>query len=256
MRFRPCIDLHNGKVKQIVGSSLSDTDQNSVVTNFEAEFPSSYYAEMYKNDGLTGGHVIKLGPANDDAAANALRTYPGGLQIGGGITPENAQQWLDYGADKVIVTSYIFENGDISWEKLEKMTNAVGRDRLVLDLSCRKRDGKYLVVIDRWQTFTSLEVSEETLHTLSKYCCEFLVHAVDVEGKQQGVEAELVEQLALWSPIPMTYAGGISSMDDIEVLAQAGQGKLDFTVGSALDIFGGKGVTYQEVVNWQKNNPS
>lgn len=253
MRFRPCIDLHNGKVKQIVGSSLSDTDQHSVVTNFEAEFPSSYYAEMYKSDALTGGHVIKLGPNNEEAAANALKSYPGGLQIGGGITPENAKFWIDCGADKLIVTSYIFENGDISWEKLKEITEVVGKERLVLDLSCRKREGKYLVVIDRWQTFTSLEVSEETLHKLSKYCCEFLVHAVDVEGKQQGIEAELVEQLALWSPIPMTYAGGISSMADLELLAKAGKGKIDFTVGSALDIFGGNGITYQEVVNWQNH---
>lgn len=251
MRFRPCIDLHNGKVKQIVGSSLSDSDKDSVVTNFEAEYPSEYYSEMYKEDGLTGGHVIKLGPGNDEAAAQALKVYPGGLQIGGGITPENARQWLDYGASQVIVTSYIFENGDISWEKLEKITEAVGKENLVLDLSCRKRDGKYLVVIDRWQTFTSLEVSKETLEKLSNYCCEFLVHAVDVEGMQQGIEEELVGQLAEWSPIPMTYAGGISSLEDIEILKKAGKGKLDFTVGSALDIFGGKGLTYREVVDYQ-----
>lgn len=249
MNFRPCIDLHNGKVKQIVGSSLSDSNAESVVTNFEAEFPSSYYARMYQKDGLKGGHVIKLGPGNDEAAAEALRAYPGGLQVGGGITSENAQKWLDYGADKVIVTSCIFQNGDISWEKLEEITEAVGKENLVLDLSCRKRDGKYLVVIDRWQTFTSLEVSAETLEKLADYCCEFLVHAVDVEGMQQGVEVELVEQLAKWSPIPMTYAGGISSMEDIEVLEKAGQGKLDFTVGSALDIFGGTGLAYQNVVD-------
>ena len=251
MRFRPCIDLHNGKVKQIVGSSLSDSDNESVVTNFEAEFPSSYYAKMYKSDELTGGHVIKLGLGNEEAAVDALKAYPGGLQIGGGITPDNAQYWLDCGADKVIVTSYIFTNGELDWYKLKKMTETVGKKNLVLDLSCRMRDEKYMVVIDRWQTFTSLEVSKVTLETLAEYCDEFLVHAVDVEGMQQGVEAELAKQLAEWSPIPMTYAGGISSLGDIDLLEKAGKGKIDYTVGSALDIFGGNGMTYQQVVNLQ-----
>ncbi len=248
MKFRPCIDLHNGKVKQIVGSSLSDNEKNSVQVNFEAEHPSDYFAKMYKAANLYGGHVIKLGPGNDQAAAEALRAFPGGLQIGGGITPENAKEWLEIGADKVIVTSYIFQDKDINWDKLELMVNKVGPENLVLDLSCRQLGDDYLVVMDRWQTFTSLRVNEKNLNKLARYCSEFLVHAVDVEGKQQGIEGQLVEQLAAWSPLPMTYAGGISSFDDIALLEKLGKGRIDYTVGSALDIFGGSGIKYQDLV--------
>ncbi|MGL4854415.1 MAG: phosphoribosylformimino-5-aminoimidazole carboxamide ribotide isomerase [Lentisphaeria bacterium] len=252
MKFRPCIDLHYGKVKQIVGSSLSDNRQEAVVVNFESEHPASYFAEMYKTDGLFGGHVIKLGPGNDQVAADALKAYPNGLQIGGGINLENATFWLDQGADKLIVTSYIFQNGKFCPDRLAAMVKKVGRENLVLDLSCRQRDNKYLVVMDRWQTYTDFEITPKNLENLAKSCSEFLVHAVDVEGKQQGIEADLVAILAKYSPISMTYAGGISQKSDLDLLAHAGANRLDFTVGSALDIFGGHGLTYRELVSSYK----
>lgn len=247
MKFRPCIDLHNGKVKQIVGGSL--TDGAAPETNFVSDKPPAWYAELYKADGLTGGHVIKLGPDNDDAAREALAAWPGGLQVGGGITAANAKEWLDAGADKVIVTSFLFQQKQLNPHRLDQMLAAVGRDRLVLDLSCRKKDGDYHVVTDRWQTFTNTVVNEFSLEKLSHYCCEFLVHGVDVEGKQQGMDEELVDLLAEHSPIPCVYAGGVRNFGDLEKLDQSGGGKIDVTVGSALDIFGGT-LLYKDVVEY------
>ncbi len=237
--FRPCIDLHDGLVKQIVGSTLSDANP-SVTTNFVAEYDAAWFAELYREDGLTGGHVIKLGPGNDDAAKRALGAWPGGLQIGGGITLDNAEEWLEAGAGQLIVTSYIFSDGEIRLDRLEKLFDVVGRDRLVLDLSCRLReDGKYYIVTDRWQKFTSTAVSEDTLDFLSDFACEFLVHAVDVEGKQAGIDTELLALLAAECPIPVVYAGGITGFGDIGVIERVGQGRISYTVGSALDLFGG-----------------
>lgn len=236
--FRPCIDLHDGVVKQIVGGTLTD---EGAKTNFVAAHPPAYYAELYKKDDLTGGHVIKLGPGNDDAAREALAAWRGGLQIGGGITAENAADWLDAGAAKVIVTSYIFKDGELLMPKLLKLLDAVGRERLVLDLSCRKKeDGNYYIVTDRWQKFTNRKLNAETLDFLADHASEFLIHAVDVEGKQSGIDEELLNILAAHSPLPCTYAGGIHSLSDIETIIAAGNGKIGYTVGSALDIFGGK----------------
>lgn len=249
MRFRPCIDLHDGKVKQIVGGSLTD-DGRGLVENFVAARDAADYARMFRADGLTGGHLIMLGPGNEAAARRGLAAYPGGLQAGGGINPENAGQYLEWGASHVIVTSYLFENGVFSPVRLEAMVRAVGRERLVIDLSCRRRNGRYDVVVNRWQTFTELTVNRETLMELAGYCAEFLIHGVDVEGKRQGIEEELVRILGDDCPIPVTYAGGVRNLKDLEAVWRLGRGRVDVTVGSALDIFGGA-LSYREVGRWE-----
>lgn len=258
MRFRPCIDIHNGKVKQIVGGSLKD-EGDAARENFVAEQDAAFFAEMYRQAGLRGGHIILLNPssssyygATKQQALNALKVYPGGLQIGGGIHAENAEEYLAAGASHVIVTSYVFKDGRISYENLEKMKAAVGKEHLVLDLSCRKKEGKYYVVTDRWQKFTDVEVTRETLLELCSYCDEFLVHAVDVEGKAKGIEKELVKILAKHSAIPMTYASGVGSFGDLNELRTYGKNRLDVTIGSALDIFGGT-MEYMEVLKFMKN---
>lgn len=245
MKFRPCIDIHNGKVKQIVGGSLSDQGDQAK-TNFSSELDAACYAKLYKKDGLTGGHMILLNArdspyyeADRKQALLALREYPGGLQVGGGITAENAGEFLDAGASHVIVTSYVFRDGIFQRENLEKLKEAVGREHIVLDLSCRKRDGAYYIVTDRWQTFTSVRLQPETLEKLAGECDEFLIHGVDVEGKSSGVEEEMVRMLAQWNGAGMTYAGGIGSMEELEHFRMISGGKLDFTIGSALDLFGG-----------------
>jgi phosphoribosylformimino-5-aminoimidazole carboxamide ribotide isomerase len=247
MKFRPCIDIHNGVVKQIVGGTLDDSAAAGPVTNFTSDRPASYYAALYRRDGLTGGHVIKLGPGNDDAALDALGAWPGGLQIGGGIDDRNAAFWLNAGAEKVIVTSFVFSGGRIDMDRLKRLVEAVGRDRLVLDLSCRKRGGEYFIVTDRWQKFTEVSISAESLAFFAGYCSEFLIHAADVEGRCTGIEEPLVRFLGRHCHIPATYAGGIRSMDDIRLIDEAGTGRIDYTVGSALDIFGGIGVRYEEL---------
>ena len=249
--FKPCIDLHQGRVKQIVGSTLSDEPGKGPTTNFESSKPSNEFASMYKSDGLNGGHVIMLGPGNEEAAKAALRAYPGGLQVGGDITPSNAAEYLEAGASHVIVTSYVFREGTLDRGRLAELVKAVGPKRLVLDLSCRRReaDGPFYVVTDRWQKFTNLALSAATLKELSAHCDEFLVHAVDVEGKQSGVEADLVSALGEWSPIPVTYAGGARSLADLEVVSRLGKGKVDLAIGSALDVFGGA-LPYEKVVSW------
>ena len=246
MKFRPCIDLHQGKVKQIIGGTLTD-DNAHTQTNFESEHDSTYYAKLYRKDALRGGHVIMLGPDNNDAARKALAAYPGGLQVGGGINCDNAIKWLEAGAAQVILTSYIFDNGKFKQDRLDKIFNLVGRENLVLDLSCRLRDGKYYIVTDRWQKFTTCEVNAETLNKLADYCTEFLIHAVDVEGKQAGIDTALIRTMAESSPIPAVYAGGVRSLEDIELIRETGRNKIDFTVGSALDIFGGS-LKYADVV--------
>ena len=248
MKFRPCIDIHNGQVKQIVGSTIGQENSEGLFTNFVSDRPSSFYAEMYKADGLTGGHVIKLGPGCDAAAIEALDAYPGGLQIGGGIDATNAIFWLDQGASEVIVTSYVFKNGQIYQERLERLVTLVGRERLVLDLSCRKKGNSYFIVTDRWQKFTDVEISPKTLDFLSHYCGEFLIHAADVEGKCAGIAEELVVDLGKWVTIPTTYAGGVQGLSDLQKIRDLADGRLDVTVGSALDIFGGTGMTYDEAV--------
>ena len=245
MRFRPCIDLHQGKVKQIVGSTLSDAGADSLKTNYEAGQPADWFARLYRRDNLAGGHVIQLGPGNRQAARSALAAWPGGLQLGGGVSLDNARDWLEAGAAAVIVTSWVFHDGVVDTDRLKRLTQAIGKNRLVLDLSCRRRGSDYFVVTDRWQTFTREKVNEHLLDALSGHCAEFLVHAVDVEGKCSGVERELVALLGRWSRLPVTYAGGIHAREDIQIIETAGRGALDFTVGSALDLFGGHGLKYE-----------
>ncbi len=254
MQFRPCIDLHNGKVKQIVGSTLKDGDPASLKTNFTADHSSSWFAELYKGDDLTGGHIIKLGPGNDDAAAEALAAWPGAMQIGGGITAENGKEWLDKGASHVIVTSYVFSGGQINHERLRKLVKAVGKENLVLDLSCRKKGEDYFIVTDRWQKFTDVLICPKVIDNFAKLCDEFLVHAADVEGLCRGIETELVKKLAEWSPIPTTYAGGVKDIADMKRIQDLGNNRLHATVGSALDIFGGSTMTYKEVVAFHKSS--
>lgn len=247
MKLRPCIDLHKGVVKQIIGSTLTDSDPGAVTTNFIAEKPPSWFAELYRSDNLTGGHIIKLGPGNDAAAEEALGAWPGGMQLGGGINAENAKQWLDKGASHVIVTSYVFRDGKVDMGRLKKLVKTVGKNNLVLDLSCRKKDNNYYIVTDRWQNFTEVIISLEILQELSGFCDEFLVHAADVEGKCGGIEFELIEKLARWTSIPTTYAGGVRDLRDLQLMREAGKGRLDVTIGSALDIFGGK-LAYSDAV--------
>ena len=246
MRFRPCIDLHNGVVKQIVGASLQDGADPQ--TNFTADQPASYFADRYRRDGLHGGHVIMLGPGNEAAAAAALAAFPGGLQVGGGINPQNAEAWLHLGAAGVVVTSYIFRNGKLCRDRLQAMVDAAGPSRLILDLSCRKLDGRYVAMTDRWQTATDLEIDASTLSDLAPSCCEFLIHATAVEGRQAGIDAGLASLLGRIAPLPVTYAGGIRSLADVELIRELGRDRLDFTVGSALDLFGGTGLRYADLV--------
>jgi phosphoribosylformimino-5-aminoimidazole carboxamide ribotide isomerase len=245
--FRPCIDLHEGKVKQIVGGSLTG-DPADLRTRFVSPRPSRWFAQLYRRDGLRGGHVIMLGPGNETAAREALAAYPGGLQAGGGVNLQNAPGWLEAGASHVIVTSWVFRGGQLDWERLRTLAEVVGRNRLVLDLSCRKKGADYFVVTDRWQKWTEMKIEPETLGRLAEWCDEFLVHAADVEGLCGGVDLELVEKLGRWSPRPATYAGGANSLRDLEEVARAGGGRINLTIGSALDIFGGSFVRYEEVV--------
>ena len=249
--FRPCIDLHQGKVKQIVGGSLSD-DDSSLRTNFTSDRPSEWFAELYRKDALPGGHVIKLGPGNDAAARAALKAYPEGLQIGGGINLENAPSFLTEGASHVIVTSWLFDGAQFQLERLKALAQRIGKSRLVIDLSCRFRDEHYYVVTDRWQTFSSLKVTSETLKNLARYCDEFLIHAADVEGLCEGIDLKLVELLSLYSPIPTTYAGGAKSIADLETVHDVSSGRVDLTIGSALDIFGGSGIAYSDAVEFNQ----
>ncbi len=247
--FRPCIDLHEGKVKQIVGGTLGDA---GLRTNFVSEKSAAWFAELYRRDGLFGGHVIMLGAGNENAARAALETFPGGLQIGGGVNASNARDWLAAGASHVIVTSWVFREGRVDWDRLGELVKAIGKEKLVLDLSCRKRGENYFVVTDRWQKFTELIVNEETLKKFSDSCAEFLVHAVDVEGLCRGIDGGLVAKLGRWSPLPLTYAGGANSLADLETVTKLGQGKVNLTIGSALDIFGGGGVKYADCVKFNR----
>lgn len=257
--FRPCIDLHEGHVKQIVGGTLCDshecvTEEGDLVVNFVSERSAAWYAEKYQSDSLRGGHVIQLGAGNEDAAISALSSFPGGLQVGGGVTQDNATQWLDRGASHVIVTSCLFdEEGHFLEQKLIELERKIGASRLVIDLSCKRTERGWMVAMDRWQTLTNLPVTFETLDRLAGYCDEFLIHAADVEGLCQGVDVELIDLLGTWSKIPMTYAGGVASMDDIRLVSEVSKHKVDVTVGSALDLFGGDGVTYRELVDWNQS---
>lgn len=255
MEFRPCIDIHNGKVKQIVGGSLKD-EGNQAKENFVAEQDAAYFAEFYKRDKIRGGHIILLNPSDSSyyketkrQALLALHTYPGGMQVGGGIHAENAKEFIEAGASHVIVTSYVFKDGKVNYNNLEKILAAVGKEHLVLDLSCQKKDGDYYIVTDRWQKFTEEKITPELLDKLKEYADEFLVHAVDVEGKASGIEVPLAEMLGDWGRIPITYAGGVGSFEDLKQLKEYGKGRLNVTIGSALDLFGGR-MAYKEVLQY------
>ena len=260
MKFRPCIDIHNGKVKQIVGGSLKDAGDQAE-ENFVSEQDAAFFARLYQNKKLSGGHIILLNPPSSEfyeqtkrQALSALRAYPGGLQIGGGITPENAGEYLEAGASHVIVTSYVFKDGKLHYDRLQEMVRAVSKNRLVLDLSCRKREGSYYIVTDRWQKYTDVVLNEETLHKLAGFCDEFLVHAVDVEGKANGIEAEVAALLGNSCEIPSTYAGGVHSYEDLEKLKLLGRNRVDVTIGSALDLFGGR-MSFETVVLLSQQKP-
>lgn len=245
MEFRPCIDIHNGKVKQIVGGSLKDAG-NQAVENFVAQQDAAFFAKLYQRYQIKGGHVILLNPvgsefyeATKEQALLALRAYPGGMQVGGGMNPDNAWEFLDAGASHVIATSYVFREGVIRYEHLQYLADTVGREHLVLDLSCRRQGSDYFIVTDRWQKSTRERITVPLLNRLSEYADEFLIHAVDVEGKAQGIEKDLVALLGSWGKIPITYAGGVGSFEDLEMLRELGKNRLNVTIGSALDLFGG-----------------
>ncbi|MFQ3229578.1 phosphoribosylformimino-5-aminoimidazole carboxamide ribotide isomerase [Reinekea sp.] len=249
--FRPCIDLHQGQVKQIVGGSLND---QGAQTNFISDNDAAYYAALYQQHKLTGGHVIALGPDNEQQVLNALKAWPQGLQFGGGVSVDNASAYIEAGASHVIVTSALFEGGEFSFENLEAVKAEVGADKLVLDLSCRKTDSGWNIATNRWQTVTSLAVNQETLTELAQHCAEFLIHAADVEGLQAGIDEALVSMLGDYATIPVTYAGGARSLADLEKVHQLSNGKVDLTIGSALDIFGGTGISLDECIKWNHRN--
>ena len=261
MEFRPCIDIHNGKVKQIVGGSLRDQG-NYARENFISEKPAEYYADLYRRDGLRGGHVILLNSRDSEyyektrqEACSALAAFPQGMQVGGGIRDDNAEAFLDAGAYAVIVTSFVFSGGEILSRNLDRLVRSVGQDHIVLDLSCRARDGSFYIVTDRWQKFTDLELTPKLLMELSSSCAEFLIHAADVEGQQNGIDEEVTKILASYTQkedaLPTTYAGGIRSLEDIEKLKNIGNNRVNYTVGSALNLFGGS-LDYEELLGMQK----
>lgn len=247
--FRPCIDLHQGQVKQIVGGTLTDRGARE---NFVSDLPAAHYAALYANDGLAGGHVIQLGPGNEGAARAALAAFPGGLHLGGGVTPDNARAWLDAGASHVIVTSYLFDGPKFDPVRLAALADVVPFERLVLDLSCRRVGDGWHVATNRWQTVTETAVDAALLRELGASCAEFLVHAADVEGLCQGIDEDLVRLLGDFSPRPVTYAGGASDITDLERVERLSGGRVDLTFGSALDLFGGKGVRYADCVAWNR----
>ena len=247
--FRPCIDLHQGQVKQIVGGSLTDDGAD---TNFVSTQDAAYYAKLYQQHQLTGGHVIALGPNNQQQVLQALAAYPNGLQFGGGVNLENAAGYLAAGASHIIVTSYLFENGEFSWPRLEAIKAEVGAERLVLDLSCRQTNNGWMIATDRWQTITNTPVNQKTIAELEQHCAEFLVHAADVEGLQAGIDKDLVNLLGNCCTVPTTYAGGARSVADLELVESLSNGKIDLTIGSALDIFGGHGVSLEDCISWNR----
>ena len=250
-KFRPCIDLHQGQVKQIVGGSLNDQGAD---TNFVSQYDAAHYANLYRQHNLTGGHVIALGPGNKEQALSALSQWPDGLQFGGGVNAENAAEFLAAGASHVIVTSYLFEDGQFSWQRLEEIKQITGAERLILDLSCRRTASGWNIATDRWQTVTDTQVNAETLASLSEHCAEFLIHAADVEGLQGGIDEDLVTLLGQACTIPVTYAGGARSLEDLKLVNTLSGGKVDLTIGSALDIFGGQGVTLEDCINWNNQH--
>ena len=247
-KFRPCIDLHEGKVKQIVGGTLNDEGAEE---NFVSKKSPSWYAEKFCESDLNGGHVIQLGPGNLQAAREALASWPGGLQLGGGVSLENAGEWIEAGASQVIVTSWLFDkDGNFLEDRLKALAEEIGMEKIVVDLSCRQVADGWKVAMNRWQTITEMVIDLDIIAHLSQYCAEFLIHAADVEGQCSGVDVPLVELLGQWTGCPITYAGGVRGLEDLKLISEASAGRLDATVGSALDLFGGSGVTYDELLAW------
>ncbi|KAL7909534.1 hypothetical protein GGI35DRAFT_479799 [Trichoderma velutinum] len=253
-RFRPCIDLHAGQVKQIVGGTL-DSSSEALQTNHVSHHPAEYFAQLYRDNELEGAHVIMLGGGNDVAAKQALQAWPGRLQVGGGIKDTNAKEWIDAGAEKVIITSYLFPDGHFSQQRLDAVLGALGGDKtkLVIDLSCRRQGDRWFVAMNKWQTLTDMEINQESITLLEPYCSEFLIHAADNEGLQRGIDEKLVERLAEWCSIPVTYAGGGRQLEDLETVKRLSRGKVDLTIGSALDCFGGSGVKFDDCVQWNRS---
>lgn len=249
-RFKGCIDIHSGQVKQIVGGTLTDQGAD---TNFVSSQTAGYYGKLYQSLNVYGTHVIKLGPGCDEAAIEALEAWPNHLQVGGGINLDNALEWIERGAAKVIVTSYLFPDAKLSMDRLKALADKVGKDRLVVDLSCRRKDDKWIVAMNRWQTLTDTEVNKDTLDLLSNYCSEFLIHAADVEGLCKGIDTELVKALGSWVTIPTVYAGGAKSIEDLQLVESLSKGKVDLTFGSALDLFGGS-VKLDDCISWNKSH--
>ncbi|KAI1618421.1 1--5-imidazole-4-carboxamide isomerase [Exophiala viscosa] len=254
-RFRPCIDLHAGQVKQIVGGTLS-TIESDLKTNYVSSHPAGYFAQLYRDSNLLGAHVIMLGPGNDSAAKEALAAWPGHLQVGGGITDANAREWIDAGAERVIITSFLFPIGRFSLDRLKSVLASLDNDtsKLVIDLSCRRKGETWFVAMNKWQTITEMEITKESITMLEPYCSEFLIHAADNEGLQQGIDTELVSRLAEWCNIPVAYAGGARTVEDLNLVKQCSRGKVDLTIGSALDVFGGTGAKFEDCVTWNRDN--
>lgn len=250
--FRPCIDLHQGKVKQIVGGTLTDSGEG-LRTNFVSTHDAAWFADLYRSDGLRGGHIIMLGSGNEAEAKAALKAFPGGMQVGGGLDDANSLPYLEAGASHVIITSWLFPGGEFSPDRLKRISAVVGRERLVVDLSCRRRDDGWFVAVNRWQTITRERISEELLASMGDHCAEFLIHAADVEGRQQGMDWELVDLLSRIAPLPVTYAGGSRDVSDLERLETASRGRLDLSIGSALDLFGGNRIRYADCVAYNRN---
>ncbi|KAF8456527.1 hypothetical protein BGX38DRAFT_1161719 [Terfezia claveryi] len=250
-KFRGCIDIHAGQVKQIVGGTL---DTTAFKTNFASPLPASHFARLYRDHQVTGCHVILLGPGCVEAAAEALVAWPNRLQVGGGVTAMTAMKWIKQGADKVILTSYLFPDAKFSMERLQAVLASLGGDtsKLVIDLSCRRRGDKWIVAMNRWQTLTDMEVNQESISLLSNYCSEFLIHAADVEGLCKGIDEDLVRALGEWVSIPTTYAGGAYQIEDLKWVKELSGGKVDLTFGSALDIFGGSQVLFEDCVEWNR----
>ncbi|EXJ63157.1 1-(5-phosphoribosyl)-5-[(5-phosphoribosylamino)methylideneamino] imidazole-4-carboxamide isomerase [Cladophialophora yegresii CBS 114405] len=254
-RFRPCIDLHAGQVKQIVGGTLS-TQESELKTNHVSKHPAEYFSRLYRDANSLGAHVIMLGPGNEDAARGALAAWPGHLQVGGGITDANAKKWIEAGAEKVIITSFLFPEGRFSLDRLRSVLSALDndKDKLVIDLSCRRKGNTWYVAMNKWQTMTEMEITKESIEMFEPYCSEFLIHAADNEGLQQGIDTDLVAKLSEWCTIPVTYAGGARTVEDLDRVKQSSNGKVDLTIGSALDVFGGSGAKFEDCVAWNAAN--
>ncbi|KAF6005708.1 hypothetical protein HII12_005282 [Brettanomyces bruxellensis] len=242
-----CIDIHGGKVKQIVGGTLNqdDTEQSkntcksNLETNFVSEKSSSYYAKLYEEHGIIRTHVIKLGSLeeNNRVAIEALKAWPKHLQIGGGINDTNAKYWIQQGADKVIVTSWLFPKGQFDKSRLERISQLVGKEHLVVDLSYFDAGGVEQGRLLSYSRGTARNSSFMQL-MLKAFC--------------KGIDQELVAKLAEWCTSPIVYAGGAKSIDDLKLVDKLSHGRVDLTFGSALDLFGGKLVRFKDCCKWNQ----